>query len=310
MKNFVPTFKKWQSYQEERFPLLKYSLITAAFAGSGLALSSMTSTPGEPFPFRVFPAAFLVSLSFFFQLRVSDEIKDYETDCRYYPKRPVPRGLVTRNELVVIAMILAALQILLCLQIGLVHLLPLFACWTYLLFMHNEFFIGEWLKKHPLIYTFLHMLVLLCLDVFITSCHWLDAGLLPSPTLISFYATSFFLGLVLEIGRKVKSPQEDFSSSNTYTNMLGENGAISLWYAAIIFCFGFATLTAMQTSDMLMFLSFIFPSLSLCFLSGAFFLFHKNASTAKRIESAAGLFVLCTYLSLGLVPFIVQKLGS
>lgn len=302
--------KKWHTYQSERFPVLKYSLIVAAFSGSGLALSVMTTAPGALFPFKVFPVAFLVTLFFFFQLRVSDEIKDHKSDLIHYPGRPVPRGLITLHELKSAGSVLALAQVALVLLLGPAHLVPLIACWTYLFLMHHEFFVKEWLSRHPLIYTFLHMLVLLCVDVFITSCHWLSNHLVPSPTLLTFYATSFFLGLVLEIGRKVKSPAEDFKGSNSYTNLLGAKTAITVFFTAVLACSAFAFLTVSQSSDILNFVSFIFPSFALCFLTGVFFLAHQDKNSASRIETASALFVLCTYLSLGLVPFLVQSMGS
>lgn len=308
--DILNSLHKWHTYQSERFPVIKYSIIVAAFSGSGLALSVMTTAPGTTFPFKVFPVAFLVTLAFFFQLRVSDEIKDHKSDLIHYPNRPVPRGLISLQELKLAALLIAVMQIALVLILGPAHLLPLFACWTYLYLMHHEFFASKWLSCHPLIYTFLHMLVLLCVDVFITSCHWLSNHLVPSPTLLTFYATSFFLGLVLEIGRKVKSPVEDFNGSNSYTNILGINTAVTVFYIAVLACSFFAFLTVFQSSDLLTFVSFIFPSFAMCFLTGVFFLAHKDKKSASRLETASSLFVLCTYLAIGLVPFLIQNMGS
>ncbi|MDH5553526.1 MAG: hypothetical protein OEX82_09395, partial [Nitrosomonas sp.] len=90
---------RWWIYQQERFPLLAHGPLVAAFSFSAVCFSSLlrdeVSMPGL-LPTMV---AFITALLLFLQLRIADEFKDYEEDCRYRSYRPVPRGLISLREL-------------------------------------------------------------------------------------------------------------------------------------------------------------------------------------------------------------------
>ena len=64
-------------YQAERFPVLKNGLLIAVFASSGVTLSSVLA--GRTLPtLAAYGCAAFVAFGLFFQLRVSDEVKDAE----------------------------------------------------------------------------------------------------------------------------------------------------------------------------------------------------------------------------------------
>jgi len=90
---------RWQLYQRERFPILTYAPLIAAFSFSAVSVSAFLRGQGVPAEARGFLVAFISVFLFFLQLRIADEFKDHEDDARFRPYRPVPRGLVTLPEL-------------------------------------------------------------------------------------------------------------------------------------------------------------------------------------------------------------------
>src|SRR5438128_2265607 len=81
-------------YQAERFPLLRTGLLLAVFSAASLCVSAHLGE--RPLPgLSTFIAVWAVVLMLFFQMRVCDEVKDYEDDLRFRPERPIQRGLVS-----------------------------------------------------------------------------------------------------------------------------------------------------------------------------------------------------------------------
>lgn len=291
-------------YQTERFPFKQYAPLVAAFSASGLALSYMTMGSLVQITFQMFLSAFIVSLCVFAQLRISDEIKDREFDQLHHPDRPVPRGLVSLDELKTVGLITAFIQVIASLLLNKLLLLPLLATWSYLFLMHKEFFAADWLRKHQIIYMLSHMGILFFTDLYITSCHWLVAGAEPSSTLLLFFGTSFKLGMVIEIGRKIKAPVEEIPGSNTYSNSWGPRRAAIVWLLTIFASAVFAVMTAWQVgygTQAIVIASILF---SIVFATGLKFILKQSAKSAKRIETISGIWTLCTYLTVGVAPFL------
>src|SRR5205814_2059908 len=149
------------------------------------------------------------------QLRLADEFKDFEEDSRYRPYRPVPRGLVTLRELGVLWALTGLVQFgfALWLQPSLAPLLAL--VWVYLILMSKEFFVGEWLKAHPVPYLISHMVIIPLVDLYATACDWWTQDGSPPNGLFWFLIVSYFNGIVIEIGRKVRGPKEEEPGVNT-----------------------------------------------------------------------------------------------
>jgi 4-hydroxybenzoate polyprenyltransferase len=257
----------------------------------------------------MFLVAFAVTLMLFFQLRVLDEHKDFEYDSKHHADRPVPRGLVSLKELRTLSIGAGLLQLLAVLTLNARLLLPLFLAWTYMYFMTKEFFVGEWLRRHPVIYLATHMCILFFTDLFITSCHFLVSNLEPPVTLLYFLATSFSLGTVIELGRKIRSPQDETTGTDTYSRLWGRETAVKAWLLAICVSGVFAIITAVQIHAGLLALSVLSASLFFCWLAARRFLSVSTPAAAKQLDSLSGAWTLTTYLMIGLVPLIVAHIN-
>src|SRR5262249_26249822 len=125
--------------------------------------------------------------------------------------------------------------------------------WTYLALMSKEFFVAEWLKKRHILYMLSHMAIIPLVDFYATACDWWPArpgADRPAPTapprLVWFVVVSYFNGLVIEIGRKVRAPQDEEVGVNTYSALWGMRNAAFVWLGALFATAGFAATAAAQ----------------------------------------------------------------
>ncbi len=297
---------KWRTYQKERFPVLPHGILIASFSFSAVSFSALLRGSHVLPELPSVLVAFFNSFFAFLQLRISDEFKDIDEDTRYRPYRPVPRGLVTLRELARLGFGTAAIQLLLALVLRPSLAVLLLLTWTYLALMSREFFAREWLKARPFTYLWTHMLIMPLIDFYATACDWLHLGLRPPPGLFWFVIVSFFNGIVIEFGRKIRAPEDEETGVPTYTVIWGRNGAIAAWMIALIG----TTVSAVYAASHIGFAgamsSVLIFLLLINFTVAAFFLRTGRRRYAKMIEPLSGLWTLSMYLSLGAVPMILR----
>ncbi|MDR2982810.1 MAG: UbiA family prenyltransferase [Puniceicoccales bacterium] len=300
--------KRWWIYQKERFPVFGHGPLIMAFSFSAVCYSSQLRGL-ETWPAgRAALVAFITSFLSFLHLRIADEFKDFEEDSQYRPYRPVPRGLVKLRELGWLWAITALIQAGLAWWQAPALLGWLALTWLYLALMSREFFVRDWLKARPFTYMWTHMLIMPLIDFYATACDWAGARESVPSGLGWFLATSFFNGLVIEIGRKIRSPDIEENGVPTYSKQWGMRNATIAWLAsmaATAFCASAASIKihfAMQAGILLA-----------VFLSGGIFLgtcFLKNPcpKLSKRIEVFSGIWTLFMYLILGVLPLALRIL--
>ena len=262
--------------------------------------------PGLP-DGRSFAVAFVTALLFFLQLRISDEFKDFEDDSRFRPYRPVPRGLVTLRELAWIGMAAAVVQLVLALWLERSLVLLLLVAWSYLALMSREFFAPEWLKARPRAYLTSHMVIIPLIDLYATACDWLVAGFLRPPAgLYWFLIVSYFNGIVVELGRKIRSPLDEEAGVETYSVLWGRRAATAWWISAI----AVTALVAWQAGARINFerpvIRILVVLVAGCVLVAIRFLRVPTKGAGKSIELAAGIWTLLMYLSLGALPALLS----
>lgn len=148
----------WLTYFKERFPLPVYVLLVGGMAASGNRLGGASDWSAP------FWATFLGLMVFFAVLRLMDELKDYDKDRLAHPERPLPRGLLKKDE-VTRAIHMSVLGMV-GLGLGFLYFsaeaagLYLFIT-LYLWLMYKEFYAGGWLGKRPLLYAVTHQIILL-----------------------------------------------------------------------------------------------------------------------------------------------------
>ncbi|MBV8370581.1 MAG: UbiA family prenyltransferase [Candidatus Eremiobacteraeota bacterium] len=299
---------RWLVYARERFPLAQNGALIAAFSASAIAFSALVRGAGHFPAWYLLAAGFASSFLMFALLRIADEFKDADDDARWRPYRPVPRGLVTLQQLAVAGATCMGLQVAIALAVN-VRLVPeLLVVWAWFALMSKEFFAREWLRAHPLVYIASHMVIVPLIDWYVSSFDWLVAGV-PAPSALGwFLAVTFLNGLVVEVGRKIRAPQDEEPGVETYTALWGRAGATAVWAGAIACNVALATVAAAHAGfgrvDVI-----VFGALALAAAACALaFLRSQRAGSGRRIEQMTGAWTLGSYLFLGIVPLGVHVL--
>lgn len=291
---------RWWIYQKERFPLFQHGPLVAAFSSCAVAYSSMLTTTAPAWP--AFVVAFITCLLFFLQLRIADEFKDAEEDARYRPYRAVPRGLVRLRELGWVFVMSCTIQLTMALLYEPWLVVVLVIAWSYLALMSVEFFARDWLKSKPITYLWTHMLIMPIVDFYATACHWLPLDENPSRGLGYFLAASFCNGLVIELGRKLRQPAGEEEGVPTYSKLWGLKKAAWVWFACLTATGSFAVLSAQKIN----FISPVLAVLAGLLIWALVHVVRYRTTSAKSFELIAGCWTLALYLSLGIIPLVLQ----
>ena len=302
---------RWWVYQRERFPVLAHGPLIVAFSFSAISYSALIRHAAGLPTLRSLIVAFASAFLFFLQLRIADEFKDFEEDSRFRPYRPVPRGLISLRDLAKLWALCIAIQFLLALWLAPALLSPLVVTWAYLALMSKEFFLRKWLKRSPVIYMVSHMMIMPLVDLYTTACDWIPAGYRRPPEgLLWFLVVSFFNGMVLEIGRKIRAPQDEENGVETYSYLWGRATACIVWLAIMGTTAAAAIMAARR-------IAFTVPALftygAMLILSAAIaatFLRNPVPGRGKWIETISGIWSLVLYLSLGTVPILLRLHGA
>lgn len=258
-------------------------------------------------PWPVLAVGLATALGFFFLLRVADEHKDAHVDRLYRPELPVPRGLVSLAELrgagAAVALAAFAANALIAPRL----LLALVAAVIWASLMAREFFVAEWLRARPAAYLLSHMIVMPLLFAYLTGLDWLAADGAPPRALPLFLGLAFLNGILVEVGRKIRAPQDERPGVETYTATWGPRAASAVWLATLALAAVVAWLASGPTGAAGIVAGALAVLLVLAALPALMFLRHATSARAKRIEAASGLWTLASYLVLGFAPMIAGR---
>lgn len=300
--------KKYWTYFSERFPLQTHIPIIGIFTFSAICYSLSAAGATSFIPWQRYLLAFFLTFTLFLLLRISDEFKDHDDDVKYRPYLPVPRGLISLNELkqVGIGVLIAQLLVVLIWpSFRPIYLITM----VYLGLMFREFFVESWLRKHQVPYILSHMLIIPLVDLVASSAHWSFAEIAPPRELLWFFLVSFFNGIILEIGRKIKPTDKEEEGVISYTKIWGLKTAPVIWMILMLVTGGLATIAARSINSPF----WIHIVLVVCCVSAIAlavpFLLKPTEKRAKQIENISGLWTMAMYLCLGAIPFMVKLYG-
>lgn len=286
------------AYQAERFPVAAYLPLVAVATFAALAFSRAARTrPG--LPWLEFGVGSITLLVFFFLLRVLDEHKDARIDAVARPELPVPRGLVTLRDLRWAAGWCLGVAIVLNLAVDPALLLPMAAVLGWSGLMAREFFVAAWLRERPLAYLLSHMVVMPLIFLYATSLDWLVAGAEAPSGTGRFLALAFFNGLVIEIGRKIRAPADQRHGVDTYSAAWGTAPAVGAWATAILVALVNAALAAGAYGGGGVTALALAPLAAAAVLPAVLLVRRPVPGAGKRVEMAAGLWVLTSYATFG-----------
>lgn len=193
-----------------------------------LAISGNIGMIGE----RNVLISLLFCFSFFFKLRLYDELKDYRTDIINNPTRPLPRGLLTLKDVRLAVVVTFIIEFLLTLK-ALPHVKFLtLALWGYSLLMYKEFFISKFLENKLTTYAMTHTFVVIILSLRTFATLTENYIHLASMSLACYFCFNVF-----EFGRKTFTKKEE-KNVQTYSNIFGKKGAFLLTFSQILLAIG------------------------------------------------------------------------
>ena len=301
--------KRFLIYQKERFPFIAHGLMISAFTFSAVSYSRICRGQEGFISWTDFIIGIFATITLFFLVRIFDEFKDQEEDAKYRKYLPVPRGLMSLEELKIIGIIVAIAQIatIAIFQLDMLYLYVIVL--LYLALMGVEFFVPEWLKKRQLIYITSHMVIIPLIDIYASGLDWLLEGAEAHWGLAWFFGVSYVNGLVLEFGRKIRTPETEEEGVTSYTGLYGKKGGVVIWiglmFVTMVIAIG---ATHYANYGWLAYLVFGFVFF-LCSLPGWLFLNKATVKRSKYIEYASAAWTALMYLSLGGIPMLIKLLS-
>ena len=330
-KSIIQNIKNFKIYLNERFPLGKNSFFVLIFTLSGYIYTSLLYnskimylfTNGVKigiFQYKII-ALFIIIFMFFFQLRITDEFKDYEEDLKYRAYRPVQRGIISLKTLGKTGIATVIIQIMLAHVIDPEIIYFMIFVWIYMFLMAKEFFIKKWLTKRILIYALSHVVIMVFItlviveatqyivpknifDVFILQRyrHNIDFALIP------LFALNYLNGIVLEIGRKTRRADEEEHGVQTYSKLWGRKKAVVVLSLLFVIEYFLVILGLAHTYEKY----FLFSRLILLviLIVSIYFMvkFLKKNLSGKIVETVSGLWIIFSSMSLGLLPYFAFSL--
>ncbi|MDO7875629.1 hypothetical protein Q5H93_12870 [Hymenobacter sp. ASUV-10] len=208
------------AYLRQRFPPVNMALFAVLF----LTVWSVAGTVGVGRPLGGSEwLGMAVAISFFFRLRVFDEIKDFALDAQNHPQRVLQRGLVTLPQLRTLAWVGAALELGWSATRGGAALLGWALALAYSLMMRYEFGAPQWLRARLLLYALTHMLIMPLVIAWL----WLAYVSHGDAKLLLLMLLSLLGGFAFELARKTRAPTAERPTVESYSQVLGLGGAVA-----------------------------------------------------------------------------------
>ncbi len=211
------------AYLHQRFPVVNMALFAVLFL-TVYSVASFFWPAAKLTHFGGYEALGMVAvISFFFRLRVFDEIKDYALDAVNHPDRVLQSGRVSLGQLLRVSLVGGVVEVAWSALMG----WPTLGCWVlavaYSLLMRYEFFVGHYLKKRLLLYAITHMLIMPLVIGWIWSAY---APAHLSQPLLLLAALSLLGGFSFEMARKIHAPDAERDGIDSYSKSMGYAPAI------------------------------------------------------------------------------------
>lgn len=295
-------FKKWYTYQKERFPVLTYGLycfcvVFGTFCFCNFVAKNDVAPESYTINYYLLIPMFIVALLQFLMVRVVDEFKDYEEDCKFRPYRPVPRGLITLKELKLLFIICVILQVIITLIVNPISIVFLILVWTFFAVMSKGFFIKNFLGKHILLEVtldeFLLPISVLFLSSFITYVNitYSNYTYLSISELLPFLVISYIVSWIIEIARKIRCKEAEETGVKTYTAVLGiPKATLLVWILETILLIVICWVIKIK-----IYIIIIFAIISII---NILFIVKQNKLLSKSVEYMADIYVMVSLVSL------------
>ncbi len=213
-------FKRLNIYFKEMYPILPRLFLGYIIFGEIYFILLLNNGVVE---FTLGPAEVVggfTVFSFLLWLRIADDFKDYQHDCRLFAHRPLPSGRVHKKDLLIFVTIL----IIITLIVNIIFMNNFVFClilYTYGSLMAIWFFKKHKIQKSLPLALVTHNPVQLILNLYVISFTVIKYDL-PVFSLFNVLVlfTLYFPALIWEISRKVRAPKDE-TEYVTYSRLFG-----------------------------------------------------------------------------------------
>lgn len=299
-RNRLDELRRYFIFMKERFGLIGSSFMITLFVLAHYGLVYIKSD--LVIETHLLFAVILGSIIFFVKLRLYDEIKDYEVDLIQNPARPLPRGLVTRDELKEGIEKRIMLESILFYGAGIEAFSSILLAIAYSLLMYKEFFIGKYIRPHLTTYATSHTIVTFFLSLAIFSAFTQSFIWNLDGEYIFFSLMSWLLFNIFELGRKMYQPFEERDQVESYSKVWTRPGAtlLVLIHASLI---QWLIHKIEFFKDPLFLMIFRIP-VAILLLVSLLYLLLKKSVTANLYRNYSTVFILLNYV---IILFFLAK---
>ena len=299
-------------YQKERFPVLMFGfyilciVIGVFFITDHYILDEIVKEDSGIFNleyirnyYKLIPM-FIVGFLQFFMVRIVDEFKDYEEDCKYRSYRPVPRGLVKLKTLKILFIICAIVQLLTVIFFK-GSILTLAVLWCAFLLLTQDFFIKDFLDRHILVGVLFDEILMPILALLMASFCASEKTLfylITNTGFIYLIYLTYVISWIVEFARKIRCKKDEEKGVKTYTAVFGIPKAILI--------LGILELFAYMLQLEILNRNYEYDCLAVYFIIMAInilFVITENKFFSKLVELSANLYIAFVYLSFIVLAF-------
>ena len=212
--------KRLHIYFKERYPIIPRLLLGFIVFGEIHFIVLLNEGVTEfNIGIQEFVGSFTV-FAFLLWLRIADDLKDFETDKKLFPDRPLPSGRVYKKDVMIVCTIIEAITVVL--NVLFMNNLVFFV----ILYIYG-YLMSKWFFKKAKIQPSLplalvtHNPVQMIVNLYIVSFTVIKYGI-PAITLTNILAlwTLYFPALIWEVSRKIKAPKDE-NDYITYSKLFG-----------------------------------------------------------------------------------------
>lgn len=212
--------RRWRIYFKEMYPILPRLLLGGiVFLEIYFIVLLNSGITTFDIGIQEIVGGFTV-FAFLLWLRVADDLKDYETDKRLFPTRPLPSGRVTKKDIIVICVIVEVIAIVL--NLIFMNNLPfLVVLYVYGFLMSKWFFRKKKIQPSLILAVITHNPVQMFINLYIISftCIKYSLEAFTLTTVMTLF-TLYFPALIWEVARKIKAPKDE-NDYTTYSKIFG-----------------------------------------------------------------------------------------
>ena len=278
---------RWLLLVKERFNPAKYLIMILVFFSAHFFVYE---TDVGLISFCYFIPLFIAILLLFFHLRLFDEIKDFEFDKINFPDRPLPRGLLKKEDLLNVSILIIIIELMLFSYYGSKILLFAIIAILYSFLMYKEFYFGAWLRSHLTIYAVTHTFIATLISITIFNA-LADRFIFQMPlTFYYFSLGGWFLFNIFEFGRKTFALDEEKPGIDSYSKNFGRFGALLLVTVMMVVSTKFISISIIHPNIIVLYFWNI-----VLFIVGIFYVMFKKKDYAKVYRTLSTVHIVLIY---------------